>query len=79
MDEETSLKNIDFHKALNELALDLHWSWSHATDQIWKKLDAEKEVLKLYRLSYYDWAVCLAFSLFSLIGIQILKRKKVVV
>jgi starch phosphorylase len=25
--------------ALNELALDLRWSWSHGTDEIWKRLD----------------------------------------
>lgn len=26
--------------SLHELAMDLHWSWSHATDKIWKQLDA---------------------------------------
>jgi len=25
--------------ALRELAMDLHWSWNHATDKIWKQLD----------------------------------------
>jgi len=25
--------------SLHELAMDLHWSWSHATDKIWKQLD----------------------------------------
>ena len=23
--------------ALRELALDLHWSWNHASDRLWKK------------------------------------------
>ena len=27
------------YNALQELALDLHWSWSHDTDIIWRKLD----------------------------------------
>ena len=39
MDDHASLPDTDFIAALNELALDLHWSWSHATDEIWHKLD----------------------------------------
>jgi hypothetical protein len=27
--------------ALNELALNLHWSWNHGADEVWKNLDAE--------------------------------------
>ncbi|MGO8720207.1 MAG: alpha-glucan family phosphorylase [Acidobacteriaceae bacterium] len=27
--------------ALTELALNLHWSWNHGTDQLWRHLDAE--------------------------------------
>ncbi len=27
--------------ALNELALNLHWSWNHAADELWQRLDAE--------------------------------------
>ena len=27
--------------ALNELALNLHWSWNHGADEVWKGLDAE--------------------------------------
>jgi starch phosphorylase len=27
--------------ALAELALNLHWSWNHATDQLWEALDSE--------------------------------------
>jgi glycogen phosphorylase len=26
---------------LKELAMDLHWSWNHATDKIWKQLDSD--------------------------------------
>src|SRR6188508_623252 len=26
---------------LHELAADLHWSWSHASDQIWQRLNSE--------------------------------------
>ena len=32
---------IDGVDALVELALNLHWSWNHAADQIWKALDEE--------------------------------------
>ncbi|MGV3502389.1 MAG: alpha-glucan family phosphorylase [Adhaeribacter sp.] len=39
MEEQAAPGHIDFIKALNEMALDLHWSWSHATDHIWKELD----------------------------------------
>lgn len=28
-------------EGLTELALDLHWSWNHAADQIWQKLDSD--------------------------------------
>jgi glycogen phosphorylase len=29
----------DHIHALHELAMDLHWSWNHATDKVWKLLD----------------------------------------
>ena len=32
---------IDGFDSLAELALDLRWSWSHATDQVWRQLDPE--------------------------------------
>jgi len=28
-------------KALAELALDLRWTWSHETDALWERVDAE--------------------------------------
>lgn len=27
--------------ALAELALDMRWSWNHATDKVWRQLDTE--------------------------------------
>jgi glycogen phosphorylase len=32
---------VDGGEALAELALDLHWSWSHSTDEMWRRLDPE--------------------------------------
>lgn len=37
---------------LAELALDLHWAWSHSTDQIWQQLDPE-----LWELTHNPWVV----------------------
>ncbi|MGE5257278.1 MAG: DUF3417 domain-containing protein, partial [Hyphomicrobiales bacterium] len=28
-------------EGLAELALDLRWSWSHATDPVWERIDPE--------------------------------------
>ena len=33
------LEKQELLKALEELALDLHWSWNHATDKVWRLLD----------------------------------------
>ena len=30
---------IDGFDLLAELALDLHWTWNHATDEVWRYLD----------------------------------------
>ena len=38
--------------SLNELALDLHWSWNHATDTIWRQLDP-----KLWKITHNPWVV----------------------
>ena len=32
-------KNIEGVDSLAELALDLRWSWNHATDEVWRQLD----------------------------------------
>ncbi len=38
--------------ALAELALDMRWSWNHATDEVWRKLDS-----KLWELTNNPWVV----------------------
>jgi starch phosphorylase len=38
--------------ALNELALNLHWSWNHAADELWKELDAE-----LWETTQNPWVI----------------------
>ncbi len=32
--------DIEGYDSLAELALDLRWSWNHATDDVWRQLDA---------------------------------------
>lgn len=39
MNNTPSFSNEDFHAALNELAMDLRWTWDHATDKVWRQLD----------------------------------------
>lgn len=34
----TDIKGVD---SLIDLAMNLHWSWNHATDEIWRRLDAD--------------------------------------
>jgi starch phosphorylase len=43
---------IDGFDSLAELALDLRSSWNHATDEIWRRLDAE-----LWELTHNPWVV----------------------
>ncbi|CAN5632289.1 glycosyltransferase family 1 protein [soil metagenome] len=38
--------------SLAELALDMSWSWNHATDEVWRKLDPE-----LWELTRNPWVV----------------------
>jgi starch phosphorylase len=33
--------NVEGMDALAELALNLHWSWNHASDEVWQSLDSE--------------------------------------
>jgi starch phosphorylase len=37
----TVWSKIDGVDTLAELALNLHWSWNHGSDELWKRLDAE--------------------------------------
>lgn len=38
--------------SLAELALDLRWSWNHATDELWRTLDP-----KLWEITNNPWVV----------------------
>ncbi|RXH55889.1 Glycogen phosphorylase [Granulicella sibirica] len=31
----------DGRQMLTDLALNLHWTWNHGSDELWKRLDAE--------------------------------------
>ena len=44
--------DIEGFDSLAELALDLHWSWNHATDEVWRQLDA-----KLWEFTQNPWVV----------------------
>ena len=44
--------DIDGVDSLAELALDLRWSWNHATDNVWRKLDPQ-----LWELTQNPWIV----------------------
>jgi hypothetical protein len=43
---------IEGFDSLAELALDMHWSWNHATDQVWRQLDPE-----LWEITHNPWIV----------------------
>ena len=45
-------KDVEGFDSLAELALDLHWSWNHATDGIWRQLDPI-----LWELTQNPWVV----------------------
>ncbi len=45
-------KEVEGFDSLAELALDLHWSWNHATDQVWRQLDPE-----LWEMTQNPWVV----------------------
>jgi starch phosphorylase len=38
--------------ALTELALNLHWSWNHAADELWERLDAD-----LWETTQNPWVI----------------------
>ena len=44
--------DIDGFDSLTELALDMRWSWNHATDEIWRQLDPV-----LWNLTHHPWDV----------------------
>ena len=43
---------IDGFNSLAELALDMRWSWNHATDEVWRQLDPA-----LWDLTHNPWVV----------------------
>src|ERR1035438_10136117 len=43
---------IEGFDSLAELALDMHWSWNHATDEVWRRLDP-----KLWEITHNPWVV----------------------
>ena len=43
---------IEGFDSLAGLALDMHWSWNHATDEIWRQLDAN-----LWEITHNPWVV----------------------
>ena len=44
--------DIDGFDSLSELALDLHWSWNHSTDEVWRQLDSA-----LWEFTQNPWVV----------------------
>jgi len=53
----TQPKEIDGFDSLKELALDMRWSWNHATDGVWQRIDPE-----LWEHTHNAWAVLHAVS-----------------
>ncbi|HEX7476631.1 MAG TPA: alpha-glucan family phosphorylase [Polyangiales bacterium] len=43
---------VDGFDALAELALDMSWSWNHATDEVWRELEPE-----LWEVTHNPWVV----------------------
>ena len=43
---------IEGFDSLAELALNLRWSWNHATDEVWRQLDPE-----LWEITHNPWVV----------------------
>ncbi len=43
---------IEGFDSLAELALDMHWSWNHATDEVWRQLDS-----RLWEITHNPWVV----------------------
>lgn len=43
---------VEGFDSLAELALDMRWSWNHATDEVWRRLDPE-----LWELTHNPWGI----------------------
>ena len=46
------MESISGAEDLAELALDMRWSWSHAADELWGKIDPE-----LWEITHNPWVV----------------------
>ncbi len=44
--------DVEGFESLAELALDVRWSWNHATDTVWRQLDPE-----LWKITHNPWVV----------------------
>ena len=44
--------DVEGFDSLAELALDMRWSWNHATDEVWRQLDPV-----LWELTHHPWVV----------------------
>ena len=44
--------DVEGYDSLARLALDMRWSWNHATDQVWRRLDPV-----LWKLTLNTWVV----------------------
>ncbi len=44
--------DVEGFDSLAELALDMRWSWNHATDEVWRQLDPE-----LWEVTHSPWVV----------------------
>ena len=49
--------NVKGYAPLEELALDMHWSWSHSADKIWQQLDPV-----LWSMTHNPWVVLQTIS-----------------
>ena len=56
--------DVEGFDTLAELALDMRWTWNHATDQVWRRLD-----LALWDLTQNPWAVLQTASREKLQGV----------
>ena len=54
--ERLLCSDVEGFDSLSELALDMRSSWNHATDQVWRQLDAV-----LWDLTHNPW-VCLLYT-----------------
>ena len=50
--KDPSTADIEGFDTLAELALDMRWSWNHATDEVWRQLDPV-----LWDLTHHPWDV----------------------